>query len=74
MRSPWIFTKCFAAVKPFLDKDTVSKFVMTTDVPLELFERIIPKKLIPKEYGGESDAVLVEPLHSRSKPDLPEDQ
>jgi len=67
VRAPWIFSKCFAVVKPFLDKDTVSKFVMVSDVPTDLFLKIVPKSLIPKEYGGDSAVVLLPPLHAPQK-------
>jgi hypothetical protein len=55
IKTPWIFSKCFAVVKPFLDADTISKFVISSDSPIALFEKVLPRSMIPKEYGGVSD-------------------
>ena len=65
VNAPWIFCKIVSLSKQFLDKDTVSKFVMTKDIPLDLFLFIMPKDLIPKEYGGESDVKLAIPFFAK---------
>lgn len=52
--SPWYFSQIFNIVKPFIDKETLSKLRVESGVPLEQLEPIIPLKLIPKMFGGEN--------------------
>lgn len=62
IQCPWIFSKAFALASPFIDKDTQAKFVVCNKVPFEEFERLIPKSLWPKDYGGEGPQMQI-PLH-----------
>jgi hypothetical protein len=55
---PWLFPKIFGIVKPFLDADTLSKFVLSTHCPSDTFKTYIPAKTFPKEYGGDGEVVL----------------
>lgn len=59
--------KCFVVVKPFLDAETTSKFVVSSDIPTASFKKVIPISMIPKEYCGLSDIIVPIPLHAQPK-------
>lgn len=50
--APWFFPKAFEIVKPFLDKDTVSKFRVYKGCPREEFLSLVDASQLPKEFGG----------------------
>lgn len=64
IQCPWLFPKIFAVVRPFLDKDTLSKFVLCSTIPVEEFEKLLPKKDWPKAYGGDGPVMKI-PLSAR---------
>ena len=49
---PWIFPKAFAVIKPVLDRDTVSKFRMSSEIPTEEFLKLVNKDKLCQEFGG----------------------
>jgi len=65
MRCSWIFPKIFAMAKPLIDKDTLSKFVISSSVPLDALKELIPISSIPREFGGEFDG-----FHATSESDV----
>uniref|UniRef100_A0A7S3PJY2 CRAL-TRIO domain-containing protein n=1 Tax=Aplanochytrium stocchinoi TaxID=215587 RepID=A0A7S3PJY2_9STRA len=65
VNTPWIFPKLFAAFKPFIDKDTLSKFQIHSDIPLEFFRNEFDLDKLPVEYGGNNEMTVPYPLDSK---------
>ena len=67
--APAIFTTIFASVKSFLDPVTASKVKVfgTSKAEVEKMAQtlraIVDPKLLPKEFGGDSDAVVGYPAN-----------
>ena len=61
-RTPWIFPKVFGIVKNILDKDTVSKFRVHSDIPTQALLDLVPKEQLLKEFGGENEDVMKYPV------------
>ena len=57
--SPWYFSKIWAMVKPFIDKDTQMKLIVHSSVPVEDVLKYLPKALLLKEFGGENESVTL---------------
>jgi len=56
---PWYFNKIWNIVKPFIDKDTLSKLFVNSGVPLEELLKVLPRALLLKELGGENDDIVL---------------
>lgn len=49
---PRIASVFYRAVRTFLDPVTAEKIEIHSGVPMEVLEKIMPKSVIPREYGG----------------------
>jgi hypothetical protein len=67
IRGPWALPSIFNLVKPFIDKDIVSKFVLSNNLCTDEIAALIPLDSVPKEYGGTSDVVFPLVLHDAEK-------
>mmetsp|Transcript_12646 Transcript_12646/g.14501 ORF Transcript_12646/g.14501 Transcript_12646/m.14501 type:complete len:271 (+) Transcript_12646:163-975(+) len=65
INTPWIFPKIFALIKPLIDKDTLSKFEIYSSTPKDRFRELFDTKLLPQEYGGDSEFVVPYPIDSK---------
>ena len=63
VRGPSMLPTIFNFVKPFIDKDVQAKFVLRSDLPMDLIEALIPLSTVPKEFGGTSDVFYPQCLH-----------
>jgi len=62
---PWYFNKIWNMVKPFIDKDTMSKLLVNSGVPLDELFKVMPKSMLMKEFGGDNvENVLPQPVYN----------
>ena len=61
VNAPWIFSSLFSLVKVFLDKDTLSKVIVASDVPEALVD-MLGRGNMPVEFGGDHVGELAMPL------------
>lgn len=64
VNAPWIFEKIYGIMTPFLDKDTVSKFIISSGIPKE-FKECLDMDALPKEFGGNNDIKVPYPKDSK---------
>lgn len=67
VNAPSIVPAIFNLVKPLIDKDILSKFIISSDCATPSLSKIIPLESIPKEFGGTSEVVFPKVLADREK-------
>lgn len=63
---PWVYSKVYNTIKPLLDAETASKFIISSGIPDEIKESFDLDQL-PKEYGGNNKQVVPYPLDVKKK-------
>ena len=59
---PRIASVFYRAVRTFLDPVTAEKIEIHSGVPMDVLEKIMPKSIIPREYGGTNDVHHPQPV------------
>ena len=59
---PRIASVFYRAVRTFLDPVTAEKIEIHSGVPMDVLEMIMPKSVIPREYGGTNDIHYPQPV------------
>ena len=59
---PRVASVFYRAVRTFLDPVTAEKIEIHSGVPMDVLEKIMPKSVIPREYGGSNDVNFPHPV------------